>query len=132
MLANLAERREAMLGQLHEMQSRLLSVADDLEVAIQPSVSPPAPPAESVEPTGSGDPSPRSAAPPQATASPTEVASLPIEELWVASEAGPTHADGGLSGLFDEPATEDDLPDLPDLSDLDLDLDLDDEPGGGR
>ena len=60
------------------------------------------------------------------------MASQPIEELWVASEAGPTHADAGLAGLFDEPATEDDLPDLPDLSDLDLDLDLDDEPGGGR
>ena len=43
-----------MLGQLHEMQSRLLSVADDLEVAIQPSVSPPAPPAESVEPDRAG------------------------------------------------------------------------------
>ena len=36
MLASLAERRAAMLGQLHEMQSRLLSVAEDLEVAIQP------------------------------------------------------------------------------------------------
>lgn len=130
MLANLAERREAMLGQLHEMQSRLLSVADDLEVAIQPSAPPAAPPAGSVEPAGSGDPSPRPAAPPQATRSQTEAASLPIEELWVASEAVPSHADSGLDGLFDEPATEDDLPDLPDLSDLDLDLD--DEPGTGR
>ena len=36
MLASLAERREAMLRQLHDMQSRLLSVADELEVAIQP------------------------------------------------------------------------------------------------
>ncbi len=34
--ANLAERRAAMLSQLHEMQSRLLSVASDLEVAIEP------------------------------------------------------------------------------------------------
>jgi cell division initiation protein len=130
MLANLAERREAMLGQLHEMQSRLLSVADDLEVAIQPSAPAPAPPAGSVEPAVSGDPSPRSAAPPQATGSQSEPASLPIEELWVASGAVPTHPDSGLAGLFDEPAIEDDLPDLPDLSDLDLDLD--DEPGGGR
>jgi cell division initiation protein len=124
MLANLAERREAMLGQLHEMQSRLLSVADDLEVAIQPSAPAPAPPARSV------DPSPRSAPAPQATGSHAEAASLPIEELWVASGAVPTHADSGLAGLFDEPTIEDDLPDLPDLSDLDLDLD--DEPGGGR
>ncbi len=130
MLANLSERREAMLGQLHEMQSRLLSVADDLEVAIQPPAPPTAPPAGSVEPAGPGDPSPRSAVPPQATRSQTEAASLPIEELWVASEAVPSHADSGLDGLFDEPATEDDLPDLPDLSDLDLDLD--DEPGPGR
>lgn len=42
--ADLAERRAAMLNQLHEMQSRLLSVASDLEVAIEPpSVPAPSP-----------------------------------------------------------------------------------------
>lgn len=137
MLANLSERREAMLRQLHDMQTRLLSVADDLEVAIQPSSTPPPEPlvssadamatpvAEPVEPpveAGSSPPTPGPRG---------EATSLPIEELWVATESSPVHADSGLARLFDEPASDEaEFPDLPDLSDLDLDLD--DEPGGGR
>ena len=57
-----------------------------------------------------------------------ETTSLPIEELWVATEA--PHPDRRRS-LVDEPASDEaEFPDLPDLSDLDLDLD--DEPGAGR
>lgn len=137
MLANLSERREAMLRQLHEMQSRLLSVADDLEVAIQPSSTPPPEPlvssadamatpvAEPAEPPADPGSSPSSPGPRG------EATSLPIEELWVATESSPARSDSGLARLFDEPASDEaEFPDLPDLSDLDLDLD--DETGDGR
>ena len=106
MLENLAQRREAMLRQLHDMQSRLLSVADDLEVAIQPAPQPAHPP--------TGAPAPASPTPPPAAAATPQPA--PVEDLWVSAPA----TDGGLAGLFDDPAT--DEPDLPDLRDLDLDL----------
>ena len=109
MLENLAQRREAMLRQLHDMQSRLLSVADDLEVAIQPAPSPQEPTRSSFE-TPAPSPYPEVPAPaPQPS---------PVEALWVSTPAPGT--DSGLAGLFDEPAS--DEPDLPDLSDLDLDL----------
>ncbi|HVF07424.1 MAG TPA: hypothetical protein VNC60_02510, partial [Actinomycetota bacterium] len=52
--ANLAERRAAMLSQLHEMQSRLLSVASDLEVAIEPPSVPSAPPGRARHPDPGG------------------------------------------------------------------------------
>ena len=106
MLENLAQRREAMLRQLHDMQSRLLSVADDLEVAIQPAPQPADPPTDAPTPA-SPTPPPAAAPTPQPT---------PIEDLWVSAPA----TDSGLAGLFDDPAT--DEPDLPDLRDLDLDL----------
>ncbi|MGZ8579957.1 MAG: DivIVA domain-containing protein [Actinomycetota bacterium] len=123
MLANLSERREAMLRQLHDMQSRLLSVADDLEVAIQPSAPPPS------QPPGPQAASDAPQEPPRRPPTPeprVESQSLPIEELWVASGSTP-RSDAGLAGLFDEPPPDD--VDLPDLSDIDLDLD--DERGDG-
>ena len=109
MLENLAQRREAMLRQLHDMQSRLLSVADDLEVAIQPAPSPQPPARSSLEPPAVA-PEPAPAAPPSQPP--------PVEDLWVSTPA--SGVDSGLAGLFDDPAT--DEPDLPDLRDLDLDL----------
>ena len=109
MLANLAQRREAMLRQLHDMQSRLLSVADDLEVAIQPT-----PPAHQPTPVSPTPPPAAAPTPPPAAAPPPQPA--PVEDLWVSAPA----SDGGLAGLFDDPAS--DEPDLPDLRDLDLDL----------
>ena len=115
MLEKLARRREAMLQQLHDMQSRLLSVADDLEVVIQPAAPPETPARSSFEPPAAAPSAP--APTPPATAAPAPQAS-PVEDLWVSTPA--TGADSGLAGLFDEPAT--DEPDLPDLSDLDLDL----------
>ena len=106
MLENLAQRREAMLRQLHDMQSRLLSVADDLEVAIQPTPQPGHPSTEA--------PAPATSTPPPAAAPTPQPA--PVEDLWVSAPG----TDGGLAGLFDDPAT--DEPDLPDMRDLDLDL----------
>jgi cell division initiation protein len=115
MLENLAQRREAMLRQLHDMQSRLLSVADDLEVAIQPppppETSPPSPARSSFDP-------PVAAPPPSAPVAPSPQPS-PVEDLWVSTPDPGT--DRGLAGLFDEPDQHDE-PDLPDLRDLDLDL----------
>jgi cell division initiation protein len=110
MLVNLAQRREAMLRQLHDMQSRLLSVADDLEVAIQP-----APDATTAEPSAPPSPQQPPRTPPPQPA--------PVEDLWVSTPA--QRADAGLAGLFEEPVA--DEVDLPDLRDLDLDLDLGDE-----
>jgi cell division initiation protein len=111
MLENLAQRREAMLRQLHDMQSRLLSVADDLEVAIQPTPQPAPPPGDETPPTP-GPATASSAAPAAASASQP----APVDDLWVSTPA----SDGDLAGLFDDPAA--DEPDLPDLRDLDLDL----------
>ena len=103
-----------MLQQLHDMQSRLLSVADDLEVAIQPAPPPSAPARSSFEsPAAPAAPATRCRRP-----SLGRVGGVAVEDLWVSTPA--PGADVGLAGLFDEPAT--DEPDLPDLSDLDLDL----------
>jgi len=118
MLSSLSERREAMLQQLHDMQSRLLSVADDLEVAIKPATPPEA--GRPAEPVPYSVPSERPNQP-----SPSEAA-RPVEDLWVSAEPGRSHADAGLAGLFDDPVDE---VDLPDLSDLDLGLDDEREPG---
>jgi hypothetical protein len=138
MMESLAQRREVMLRQLHDMQSRLLAVADDLETAIRPpALPPPAPPTASAPaapavPVGDelGSPVAPNAAPPSAPG-PEPSASTPIEDLWVASGAAPAKAPAaagdevGLSELFDPPAGDVDLPDLSDL-DLDLDIDADD------
>jgi DivIVA domain-containing protein len=127
LLADLAERREAMLGQLHEMQSRLLEVAGDLESAIQPSVAPPPPAVPSAE--FSATPGLVPAAPdaplpePEPSAEPRPAEIVRVEDLRVARSPAAAVGDTGLAGLFDEPADEVDLPDL-----SDLDLDLDDEP----
>lgn len=110
MMSSLAGRREAMLGQLHEMQARLLSVADDLEDAIQPPVPPGVAPA--VGPVVAAEPSP---------------VSTPIEEMWVARD--PSAPVGAGMERFPVDPDRDDV-DLPDLRDLDLDLDLDDDRGG--
>ncbi len=124
MMAGLASRREAMLGQLHEMQARLLSVADDLEVAIQPRPTEAAPAAP---------PGPAPPQPPPAHPEPTPDArgpgdSTPIEDLWVASEPAPTFPSDVMAPPRSEGASPDEV-DLPDLSDLDLDLDLDEGRG---
>lgn len=113
MLANLAKRREAMLRQLHEMQSRLLSVADDLEGAILPSSGPVAGDAPASGTSSESVPAPQSLPAPATDAEPDGS----LEELW----AGPAEPapEAGLAGLFDD---SDDV-DLPDLSALDLELD---------
>lgn len=149
MLATLADRREAMLRQLHEMQSRLLSVAEDLEVAIQPSdvieapASAPEPPAPTPSPAPSPAPastqgstpgpttsspnagampstSPAPARAPASTATDAGETAAPVDDLWVTTDR-PAPADAGLAGLFDEPSTDD--IDLPDLSGIDIDVD---------
>jgi cell division initiation protein len=131
MMANLAERRQAMLRQLHEMQTRLLSVADDLEVAIQPQApTAPAPPqAPATPPTGAPEahegPAPSRSEP---SSEPGRARSrAPLDDLWAKSGSG-TSGDQGLAGLFDDTASDD--VDLPDLSGLDLDLG--EERGGDR
>jgi len=143
MLENLATRRASMLGQLHDMQARLLAVADDLEVAIQPAsdaTAPPAPP--TVVPEAAG--APEGAAAPEAAPAPEPVPSHAVTSAASPTSEPPRRADTrsaeapasqrerpavdvGIAALFDDPPA--DEVDLPDLSGIDLDLDLDDERG---
>jgi DivIVA domain-containing protein len=123
-LGGLEQRREAMLTQMHEMQSRLLAVAQNLDVPdVEPAgahASPLAAPAIA-PPTKSGKPGP---APEPAPAAP-------------ASEATPTPvgtAAQGDDGEMVDPryedlwaSTETTAVDIPDLSSLDVDFDDDDD-----
>ncbi|MEX1263468.1 MAG: DivIVA domain-containing protein [Actinomycetota bacterium] len=83
MLASLAARRADMLNQLHEMQSRLLSVAEDLEVAIDPSAQPSRP----------EEPPLRSEEPPR---EPEERSDGPIDEASAGEVASPELPDMSL------------------------------------
>ena len=101
-LANLSTRREDLVTQLHEMQSRLLSVARDLEATIdqREADGPPAWASDPAPPAGAGaapDPSLGGTAEPESsspggTAEPTsasgddEVVDPRYEDLWVSTE----------------------------------------------
>jgi DivIVA domain-containing protein len=136
MLENLATRRAAMLSQLHDMQARLLAVADDLEVAVQPGVqasASPEPP--TVVPDAADTPEADAAQEPAPSRAVTSAASTAIQTSPggggpSTSESPPSQrersaVDVGITALFEDPPTDD--VDLPDLSGIDLDLDLDDE-----
>ncbi|MDH5225520.1 MAG: DivIVA domain-containing protein [Actinomycetota bacterium] len=138
MLENLSARREAMLRQLHDMQSRLLSVADDLEVAIQPTGSAAGSAFETHAAAESADPAAPAGrdatvpaermvpVPPNAVAGSSGAGRAPehsgatLDALWVNDDLGPS-TDAGLAGLFHDPEADD--IDLPDLSGIDLELD---------
>ncbi|HJR98021.1 MAG TPA: DivIVA domain-containing protein [Actinomycetota bacterium] len=136
-LENLATRRASMLGQLHDMQARLLAVADDLEVAIQPASDATASPepttivpeaAGAPEPAGTPEPVPSHAV--TSAASPTSETPRGADTRSAetpASQRERAAVDVGIAALFDDPPA--DEVDLPDLSGIDLDLDLDDERG---
>jgi DivIVA domain-containing protein len=133
MLEDLATRRAAMLRQLHDMQARLLSVADDLESAMQPPAEPAQPEPPTVVPESAAVPE-QEAADAYGAGDAPDAATDSAAETDAAPEPVPTHAaaattDVGIAALFDEPVA--DEVDLPDLSDIDLDLDLDDERGEG-
>jgi DivIVA domain-containing protein len=126
-LGGLEQRREAMLSQMHEMQSRLLAVAQDLEVP-------------DVEPLGAHTPQPVSPAPP--TPAQPEAAPERAEEAHAeatSAEATPTPV--GSAAAADEDmvdpryedlwaSTETTSVDIPDLSALDIDFDDDDADTG--
>jgi DivIVA domain-containing protein len=142
MLENLATRRAAMLSQLHDMQARLLAVADDLEVAVQPGVQASASPEPPTVVPDAADIHEADAAPeadaaqePAPSRAVTSAASTAIQTSPggggpSTSESPPSQrersaVDVGITALFEDPPTDD--VDLPDLSGIDLDLDLDDE-----
>jgi DivIVA domain-containing protein len=101
-LANLSTRREDLVSQLHEMQSRLLSVARDLEATIdqREADGPPAWASDPAPPAGAdaaADPSPGATAEPESSsrggaAEPTsssgddEIVDPRYEDLWVSTE----------------------------------------------
>jgi cell division initiation protein len=126
-VGGLEQRREAMLTQMHEMQSRLLAVAQDLDVpeiepgpggehAAPPAVTPqpPSPPkhAPAPQPATSAPPAVPTKPAPPATATAQPVGKAPsdddvdprYEDLWAPNE--------GTAQV-----------DLPDLSVLDIDFD---------
>jgi DivIVA domain-containing protein len=126
-LGGLEQRREAMLSQMHEMQSRLLAVAQNLDVP-------------DVEPAGAhapqASPTPPTPAEPHAASPPTE--EPPADEPATPEpmgEATPTPV--GAAAATDEDmvdpryedlwaSTETTSVDIPDLSSLDIDFDDDD------
>jgi cell division initiation protein len=124
-LGGLEQRREAMLAQMHEMQSRLLAVAQHLDVP-------------EVEPTGGAHASTAAPPTPEVPApgldTPAERASAPAEDAEEAGQGDPTPAPVGgaaeAGGDMVDPRYEDlwastETPsvDIPDLSSLDIDFD---------
>ncbi len=139
-LGGLEARREAMLSQMHDMQSRLLNVAKDLEV---PDDGPAAPgahaatpakatPAQATPPLGKPQP-PVAVAPPPPKAPPTQ-APAPTQSPVPVPVAGGTPGPIGKATEDDEDlvdpryedlwaSTEARSVDIPDLSALEIDFD---------
>jgi len=133
-LGGLEQRREAMLAQMHDMQSRLLSVAKEFDV---PDVGPAAPGAHAApaakpaaplqtpkpQPAGAATPPPPKAAipahvPAQAPAAEASATPVPIGE---GAQADDDLVDPRYEDLW--ASTETRSVDIPDLSALDIDFD---------
>ena len=138
MLGGLEARREAMLSQMHDMQSRLLNVAKELEV---PDDGPAAPGAHAASPAKTtpplGKPQPPAVTPPPPKASPTQAPAptqtpvpVPVAEgtpgpIGKATEDDEDLVDPRYEDLW--ASTEARSVDIPDLSALDIDFDDDRE-----
>lgn len=99
-LGTLANRRESLVTQMQEMQTRLLSVAKDLEVAMDERQASGAPTASSSTPSSSSSPSTSSQ---ERTSSGDDLVDPRYEDLWTSGK------DGAV--------------DIPDLAPMDLDFD---------
>jgi len=135
-LGGLEQRREAMLAQMHDMQSRLLTVAKEFDV---PDVGPAAPGAHAApkSTTPSARPQQQPAAvtpPPPKVPVPTQTAPAQAPVPAQTPAAAPTPAPIGQSAEGDEDlvdpryedlwaSTEARSVDIPDLSALDIDFD---------
>ena len=142
-LAGLGARRDLLVGQLQEMQSRLLSVAKDLEVVVE---SPPARGEDAGAMTGRADPMDADADEVDASiehmteaietadegavtgsAADDALVDPRYEDLWVSGEeSGPAVREVDLDQLFTGGEDGDDASvDIPDLASIELDFDED-------
>jgi hypothetical protein len=127
-LGGLEQRRESLLGQMHEMQSRLLAVAQNLEIpdadqvegAHTPGEQPTPSPQPSSAPASTGPADDAGAAPPESAKEPVkEPAPVPVGQAATEGETvDPRYEDMWAS-------TESRPVDIPDLSSLDIDFDDD-------
>jgi len=130
-LGGLEQRREALLSQMHDMQSRLLNVAKELEV---PDVGPPVPGVHAASmkqpaaPAAAGLAAAPAAKPPQPVA-PAQAAPTPPKPAPEATPQPVGQAAGSDEDLVDPryedlwASTEGRSVDIPDLSALDIDFD---------
>ncbi len=134
-LGGLEQRREAMLQQMHDMQSRLLTVAKEFEVP-DDAPAPPGAHAATPKPTGPAPagkpPSPTAVAPPPPKGPTKQPAPAAPAAAQPAAEAAPAPIGQGAEGDEDlvDPryedlwaSTEARSVDIPDLSALDIDFD---------
>jgi len=142
-LAGLGARRDLLVGQLQEMQSRLLSVAKDLEVVVE---SPPARGEDAGAMTGRADPMDADADEVDASiehmteaietadegavtgsAADDALVDPRYEDLWVSGEeSAPAVREVDLDQLFTGGEDGDDASvDIPDLASIELDFDED-------
>jgi DivIVA domain-containing protein len=148
-LTGLTARRELLVGQLQEMQTRLLGVAKDLEVAIE------APPTEgedagtiaigSAESASPLEEAKEADAPPDAEAragiahegpeAGDDAVDPRYDDLWVSTDASHPIAEDDValadllgSGEPAEPDDDEDAVDIPDLASIELDFDDDAAP----
>jgi len=130
-LGGLEQRREAMLTQMHEMQSRLLAVAQTFDVPdVEPGGAhvpqPPPPPAAQVAPSAARPPTePEQEATPEAGPEPEVAAEATPAPIGKAIEGDVDIVDPRYEDLW--ASTETTAVDIPDLSSLDVDFDDDDE-----
>jgi DivIVA domain-containing protein len=108
-LGSLADRRESLVTQMQEMQSRLLSVAKDLEVAMDERGTAPQTPSPAI---GSSSAAPAAAT--STSSAPKPPSGSPKDDL-----VDPRYEDLWASGSKESPV------DIPDLAPIDLDFDDD-------
>jgi DivIVA domain-containing protein len=109
MLAGLANRRENLVTQLQQMQSKLLTVAKDLEVTIDEPLRLDSPDQDEPEAAAAG---------PDPESSESQSADKPDQRESARSEAGPEVIDPRYEDLW----VTSDTVDLPDLASIELDF----------
>ena len=134
-LAGLGARRDLLVGQLQEMQSRLLSVAKDLEVVVESPAGEDAGTMDadadevdaSIEHMAEAIETSDEAQAVTGSAADDELVDPRYEDLWVSGEeSAPTVREVDLDQLFTGGEEDDDASvDIPDLASIELDFDED-------
>jgi cell division initiation protein len=124
-VGGLEQRRETLMTQMHEMQTRLLSVAKDLDVPVTESAAAPTggvvaktPPVTPAPPAPTATPVGKHAPPATTPAAPKEATPTPVGR---AAEGNEDMVDPRYEDLW--ASTETRSVDIPDLGSLDIDFD---------